>query len=65
MEWEILSEIGDVEVIATGRRVRIRHYLERTYGPGRWRKMKGKATVRLADGHDFARLRYTGSKHTA
>ena len=50
MEWEILGEIGDVEVIATGRSVRIRHYLERTYGPGRWRKMEGKATVRLTDG---------------
>lgn len=50
MELEILSEIGDVETIATGRGVRIRRYLDRTYGVGRWRKMKGIATVRLADG---------------
>jgi hypothetical protein len=50
MELEILSEIGDVDTIATGRRVRIRRYLDRTYGAGRWRKMKGIATVRLADG---------------
>jgi hypothetical protein len=28
----------------------IRRYLELTYGKGRWRKIKGIATVRLADG---------------
>ena len=47
--FEILGEISDVETIATGRGVHIRRYLERNYGRGRWRKMKGKATVRLAD----------------
>jgi len=48
--FEILSDIRDVETIAAGRGVYIRRYLERTYGRGRWRKMKGIATVRLADG---------------
>lgn len=48
--FEIVGEIKDIEVIATGRGVRIRRYLERTYGKGRWRKMKGLATVLLADG---------------
>mgnify|MGYP001579245989 CR=1 FL=1 len=48
--FEILSEIRDVETIATGRGVYIRRYLERIHGRGRWRKMKGIATVRLADG---------------
>ena len=47
--FEILSEIREVERIAAGRGVDIRRYLERTYGKGRWRKMKGIATVRLAD----------------
>ena len=50
MELEILGEIEDVETIATGRGVYIRRYLDRTYGEGRWRKMKGFATVRLAQG---------------
>lgn len=50
MEFEILGEIKDVEKIATGRGVYIRRCLERTYGKGRWRKMKGIATVQLADG---------------
>jgi hypothetical protein len=48
--FEILGEIRAVETIAAGRGVYIRPYLERTYGRGRWRKMKGIATVRLADG---------------
>lgn len=48
--FEILSEIRDVETIAAGGGVYIRRYLDRTHGTGRWRKMKGIATVRLADG---------------
>ena len=48
--FEILSEIRGRETIAEGRGVYIRRYLVRTYGKGRWRKMKGIATVRLADG---------------
>jgi hypothetical protein len=48
--FRILSEISDIETIAAGRAVYIRHYLERTYGAGRWRKMKGRATVQLSDG---------------
>ncbi len=50
IQLEILGEIRKVETIATGRGVHIRRYLDRTYGKGRWRKMKGIATVRLADG---------------
>jgi len=49
-EFEILSEISDIETVAAGQGVYIRRYLERTYGKGRWRKMKGIATVQLADG---------------
>ena len=48
--FDILGEISDIETIAAGRGVYIRRYLERTYGRGRWRKMKGIATVQLADG---------------
>ena len=50
MVFEILSEIRDIETIATGAGVYIKRYLERTYGKGRWRKIKGIATVRLEDG---------------
>jgi uncharacterized protein with ACT and thioredoxin-like domain len=47
---EILGEIRNIETIAAGRGVHIRHHLERIYGKGHWRKMKGTAQVRLADG---------------
>ena len=50
VEFDILGDIRDIETIATGGSVYIRRYLERTYGKGRWRKRKGKATVQLADG---------------
>ncbi|MBN1660869.1 MAG: hypothetical protein JXA93_20910 [Anaerolineae bacterium] len=50
MAFEILSEIRDIETIAAGRGVYLRGYLERTYGTGRWRKMKGLATVQLSNG---------------
>ena len=49
-KFEILGKISATETIAVGQGVYIRHYLERTYGKGRWRKMKGIATVQLADG---------------
>ena len=49
-EFEILGEIRNRETIAEGQGVYIRRYLERIYGKGRWRKMKGVATVRLSDG---------------
>lgn len=50
MEFELLSEIRWVESIASGRAIRDRRRLVREYGAGKWRKMKGVATVRLADG---------------
>jgi hypothetical protein len=53
MTFEILDKINDIQTIASGTGVYIRRYLERTYGKGRWRKMKGIATVKLADGTIF------------
>ena len=50
MDFEIVSEITQVELIAAGRGIRDRKRLQKHYGKGRWRKLKGVATVRLADG---------------
>ena len=50
MKFEILGDIRNVETIATGRGVYIRRHLDRRHGKGRWRKMKGTATIRLGDG---------------
>jgi len=47
---EILGEIRNAEVIAKGSSVKIRKRLEKLYGHGNWRKMKGIAEVRLSDG---------------
>ena len=50
MNFEIISDITDIEVIAVGRSVRERERLNRDYGRGRWRKLKGTATIRLVNG---------------
>ena len=50
MEVEIIGEIGDVEIIATGSSIRELRRLGKIYGQGRWRKLKGTAIVRLPDG---------------
>ena len=50
MIFEIVSEIANVETIAEGPALRIRHLLAKKYGKGRWRKKKGTATVKLNDG---------------
>ena len=50
MHFTIVGRISSVETIAAGRSVRIRGHLIRRYGAGRWHKMKGEATIRLADG---------------
>lgn len=50
MDFEIIGEITEIETIARGRGVKNRTRLQRQYGQGRWRKLKGKAYVRLIDG---------------
>ena len=50
MKFEIVGRITNVEVIASGSGVRVRRFLRKAYGPGRWRKLKGVATVRLPNG---------------
>jgi hypothetical protein len=50
MDFEIIGKITDIEPIAIGRSIRDLARLRRQYGKGRWRKLKGFATVRLEDG---------------
>jgi hypothetical protein len=49
MDFEILGEIAEIELIAGGRGVRERKRLSKRYGKGRWRKLKGIARIRLLD----------------
>ena len=50
MYFEIIGEIRDVETIAVGRSIRELERIRKAYGRGRWRKRRGVARVRLADG---------------
>ena len=50
MYFEIVGPITEVETIAAGRSIRQLSRLRRQHGHGRWRKLKGIATVRLASG---------------
>jgi hypothetical protein len=50
MYFEIVGELGEIETIARGPSVRERARLRKQFGAGRWRKLKGVATVRLVNG---------------
>ncbi|MGH7664431.1 MAG: hypothetical protein ACRENI_09095 [Gemmatimonadaceae bacterium] len=50
MKFEIVSEVTDVELIAAGRGIRDLPRLNDVHGEGRWRKLKGRALVRLPSG---------------
>jgi hypothetical protein len=50
MDFEILGEVTVLETIASGRGIRELGRLRRSYGKGRWRKMKGTARIRLPNG---------------
>lgn len=50
MDFEIVGEITVVETIASGKGIRDLKRLRRSYGKGRWRKMKGIARIRLITG---------------
>ena len=49
MDFEIVGLIKDIQPIAVGRGVDDRTRLNKLYGKGRWRKLKGFASVRLPE----------------
>jgi hypothetical protein len=50
MDFKVTSRITDIETIAIGTAIRERTRLRKVYGNGRWRKLKGIASVRFNDG---------------
>jgi hypothetical protein len=50
MYFEILGDVTEIERIARGPSVRERSRLNKQFGSGRWRKLKGVATIRLMSG---------------
>jgi hypothetical protein len=50
MDFKITSRIANIETIAIGTSIRERVRLRKVYGKGRWRKLKGVASIRFVDG---------------
>jgi hypothetical protein len=51
MYFEIIGEIEGIETMAIGGSIRDIMRLQKQFGRGRWRKIKGLAKVRLPSGH--------------
>jgi hypothetical protein len=50
MVFEIVGPITEIQIIAKGRGIHELARLQRKYGRGNWRKLKGYAVVRLENG---------------
>lgn len=50
MHFEIIGDIEQIETIAIGGSIRDIMRLQKQFGRGRWRKLKGFAQVRLQNG---------------
>lgn len=50
MDFEIIGEITQIETISRDNSIQNYTRLQRQYGQGRWRKLKGVAYVSLVDG---------------
>lgn len=48
--FEVISDITGIETIAVGAAIHDLARLRKEYGPGRWRKVKGIAMIRLRTG---------------
>ena len=49
-DFQIIGKIEEIETIAVGNWIREIARLRKAFGKGRWRKLKGTATVRFEDG---------------
>jgi hypothetical protein len=49
-DFKIIGRVREIEVIAAGPGFRSAARLRQRFGAGRWRKMKGEATVEEQDG---------------
>lgn len=50
MTFEIVGRITDIERIAVSGSIREIKKLREQFWPGRWRKLKGRTTVKMANG---------------
>ena len=56
--FQIIGSVEGVQIIAVKHSIRDLKFLERMYGKGRWRKLKGIAKVQLENGR-IRWLRFT------
>lgn len=58
-DFEVVGKIVDIQVIARGSGIREISRLNRQYGKGKWRKLKGFAVVLLSSGRErYAELHW-------
>lgn len=50
MHFEIIGKIENIQIIAVSRSIHELTRLRKQFGEGRWRKLKGIATVRMLNG---------------
>ena len=53
MYFELIGTIAAPQTFAIGTKIHELPRLRKTYGAGRWRKRKGTARIRLADGSEW------------
>jgi hypothetical protein len=50
MNFEIISEINNIQIIAVGSNIHDIIRIRKQFGAGRWRKLKGTAVILLQSG---------------
>jgi hypothetical protein len=50
VDFDVIGDITDIEIIAVTGSIRDLARLRKAYGKGRWRKLKGIARIRLSTG---------------
>lgn len=48
--FQLIGKVDNIEIIAVGNGIRDVARLQKLYGKGRWRKLKGIGLVQLVDG---------------
>ena len=58
MKFRIIGTLSDIEIVATGKKIKELRRLKKVYGEGRLRKLKGNANIELENG-----LKYLAEIH--
>ena len=53
MDFEIIGKVTEIETIAVGNSILELSRLRKVYGKGRWRKLKGIATIKISEGKNL------------